>query len=237
MSKFDLSLFNIEQLIMQMNYPHSFFLWDNSGKIWEKIKSKFPNLKIKQPPEPNNTTFSVDRHNSFSVSIDKFNIVSLYPDSNFDDFIQKCVFFYKVCLEELSLNVIERLALRVIYSKEFSSLDDINKSFNDLALINFPQKKLFNIAGKFNYSDLRFKWEGETLGCSIRLRNEKRNLDFDPPLGWEITDVKKEKYLFTYDVDYYTIGNVKVSQIDIPTWLTQANRQIKIESETFFKVK
>jgi hypothetical protein len=237
MAKFDLSFFKINQANLQIIYPNSFSLWDNSGKIWDKVKHKYPEMKSFEDPAPNKTTFNIDKNNLFSVAINNLTVGSVFPISNLDNFIEKCLFIYKICLDELHFNLIERLGFRLIYSKEYPSLDEITKLFLDLDLIKFPQKKLFNIDGKMTFYNFHFKWEGETLGCSTQLRAEKNNLILDPPLGWDLEVIKKEKYLAYYDVDYYTIGNINVNQLDLSTWLELAFRQIKKESETLFKVK
>jgi hypothetical protein len=72
-----------------------------------------------------------------------------------------------------------------------------------------------------------FHWVGDNNGCAVNFKADKFNINYNPPLGWGIEDVKKEIISTTYDVDYYTNGKLSIDQLDLTVWINLALNQIR----------
>lgn len=230
MSKLDLSLFSLQEAVLQLKFLPAFKFWDCAGEIWADLIKKIPNLRVKNA-EPNKTSFVLERDYEFFVEIDNVRIVALEPQPTLVDFMEKSSLMYQSTIKILNINEFTRIGCRLIYHKVYKNMSEASKDFYTTNKLNISNGKIFDIEGETLYPEIAFRKENDSLGASVRLRTELRKLDFEPPIT--IRDLKpfsEEKNMIVFDVDYFTKKIVTVDQLNIKEWVKQVLHLIRRDS-------
>lgn len=222
----ELSQFTVQRASFEIRYSDAFLLWDRAGTIWHEIGQNHPEMKIKNA-HPNNTVVRFHQNAEGVVAIDKAFIIVLLPSTDLSELVAVAKAFFPIVIEQLEIENLTRIGLRIFYEKEFSDRSLAAKFVRDhVTAVRQIDKKL---AKEGNILDPEFalRWEGEAIGWQLRVKSFERTLNIDIPMEFRGADPANEIKLTTaqLDIDYYAHGKTPRARFDA-TSLIQAWRQV-----------
>jgi hypothetical protein len=232
-SSFDLSDIKLSQATIEIRYPNAYILWDRAGVIWSKASSTWPNMKMGKA-KPMVTSFLIDGRYELSVKLDMAHLIDLNPTSSLKDFITNADSFVTLVANTLDIKEFTRIGFRLIYNKRFKDKAEAATSLIAMKMINVPTGKHFNIEGKPLMPSYSVRWEGESMGARVSLLAQDKKIELDVAPGVEeITPVHIERSEILYDIDYYTLKNTAIGQLNFKEWISEAYHVIKRDSNAF----
>jgi len=229
----DLSRFKLNHATIEIRFNNAYILWDRAGLIWSKASSKWANLKMGKA-EPMVTTFIIDDRYEMSVKLDKAHFIDLKPSSSLKEFMANAELFVTLVAGTLDITEFTRLGFRLIYRKKCDDKVKAADALISTKRINVPRGKHFNIEGKVLMPSCSLRWEGESTGVRVVLSAQDKRIDLDVTPGVEEIDpVHIEQSEVVYDIDYYTLKNTTIGQLNVKEWISQAYHLIKRDSDVF----
>lgn len=222
--------FRLAVAICEVRYEDSYLLYDNTGKICYELKPSFPKLRVISPA-PSQTTGTSDL-GSFGLEVNASRFNTNQPDNKLEQFASSCRHFFDVVGRNLDVKVFTRIGLRTIFRKDYSTLDDAKAAFTALNLV--PLEKTMRFGAATEPLELLWRWEGNDVGATWRLKAESGKIDLilPPELEAEVPEVHKVTNGLILDVDYYTLAPVDRSQWNPVEWIPHAVRIVKRDSDT-----
>jgi len=221
-----LESFNLHAAAFELRHEPAFLHWDRAGAIWYDMAAKFPALKNIQA-QPGITVFQIGNSYQLTVELNKLTVRASRPADSLQvmgDLTNRLV---EVCAFHLKYTDFLRVGLRTIYHRDYDSLTLATEAFLGLSLIRSPQKAPFVSNGKPTTPEYTLGWENDDVGATVRVKGERRGVQYDVPFGWESSEPKnEERFSLIFDVDYYTKASVALSQLRPSEWMTQAFRTI-----------
>jgi hypothetical protein len=231
----DISEMKLGKGIFEFKYNQSLLLWDRAGTVWTEMKMEWPKLEARNI-EPSRGAFVEEGKKEFHVELDKSHVVMLYPQNTLRDFIDIVKLFLPLISKQLEINEFTRLGLRLIYKKEFTSIDDAIDVLLKGKVLSLPTGKQFGIDGQFKHPEYAIRYEGKTQGVIIRVKSESIKYEFNPPFGMPFEALKDEKHFNTFDIDFYSTAIITRGQLNIEEWINQALHMIKRDYKPYLEI-
>ena len=236
----ELSDFELERIAFEFRYAPAYLHFDRAGALWTEATERWPNLKPERS-EPTVTTFHLDNHHEFSVTIDKTHVVSHYP--NVEEFVQLCEPFTELVTRNLGVLYFSRIGLRHVYFRKFPSKEEASAAVLSTRMLSIPEghatppsneRRHFGVELSSLYPEYALRADGQGTGFVLRLRSEVRKIDFDPPMNMrQINALHETKAGILFDIDYYTTAKVSIGQFRAQEWLNQAIHLVRRDSRQF----
>jgi hypothetical protein len=230
-----ISQFKMKEVVFQVKFRESFYLFDRTGRIIEELRKIWPNIKVNSA-EPKTSTFLVGNEYLLRIELDRATIVAYDPKPSLDEFIQSAHSFEEIVRIALEYNEYKRVGFKPLYLKDYPDNDAATKDIVSSLGLKVPEGKHFNIEGTVPYITIESKWEDEFTGIRSELRSQERKWEVIPPMGSE--GIEPKKIISTgikYSPDYYTIKPVSTGKLNVKKWIETAFHLIKRDSKAFLE--
>lgn len=225
-----LDSFRLQTAAFEARYEAGWRLWDRSGELWAKVRTKYPELKL-ITAQPNVTTFRIGSQCELSVEIDKTATRSHNPGRSLGEFQGVAQNLLDVAANALGISEFTRLGIRLIFLREYPSLEEASAALLSLKVLRIPDAPNFGVKGGLPLSpEYGIRWENEDFGATLRMKAENLLFKQDLPFGWEgptLMEMDKELAGFYLDVDYFTKSIVNVNQLKADEWIGTAYHNIR----------
>jgi hypothetical protein len=225
----------MEKCVVEVKYDPAFSLWDRSGLIWQHALRKWPNLQ-NTAASPAETVFTLDRKFELKVELGQAHVIGVQPDRSLTSFAELTSEFMGLVSRSLEIQNYSRVGFRLIYFKEYPGKAEASEAMLSAGLLNIPPAPNFGVNGAPLFPEFTCRWEATGEGVTVRLKTEGKTFDFSPPIGTtELEPMHKDYFGVSFDIDYYTIGIVSISQLNITEWIPQLLHRVRRGSEVFFR--
>lgn len=230
---FDISSFRLDSAVLEIRYDNSFLLWDRAGSIWNSFTKKHPELKIEQA-EPNKQRFTDGKSFEYQIETNRAHVSEKRPSSALDKFKNFSDHLCSAVSKEMEIEVFERVGFRIQYFLVCKDQENALSAFLNMNLLRPPNEKVFGIEGNVKEGGLNIRIEDEEIGTIVRIQVIKRKIHFNAPIEVpELESVEVEEWGVTFDVDYYTVRPIMVSQFKVRDWIEHTHRLVRRDSSAF----
>jgi hypothetical protein len=220
--------FQTEQVTVELRYPPAVLLWDESGKIWNQILGRFPELKP-VTLVPNQQIFE-SVHLRVSTELEALRVLARGPkaEGRGAEIAQAML---EICLKPMNIWSFSRVGLRVIKSRKFATIHDATA--DTFAMLPERMTRSLRDNSRVTALNVGYRQETEVAGLIAGLRAEEREIKVNFP--WEISsrvshELAKQfdkENVVIIDSDYYTIGATQAESLNVLEWSRQGERFIK----------
>lgn len=215
----DLDEFGFERVSFEIRFPAAFLHWDRAGAIWNAVARLWPELEI-VTGEPGRTSFTVRKKVELTVTLENATVIEHWPQRDLGEFKEMAKEFTKVLIEQLELTTIKRVGLRQFFLSPYPSREEATQAFLATKLIRYPPDAQFGTKGVPLMPEYAVRWEGETLGATVRAKVESRRMEFEPsPKFPKLKPILEETAGIALDLDYFTVAEVSVGKLDVAEWI------------------
>lgn len=179
--RLDLSKFRIRSATLEVRYPNTFLIWDQSGAVWEDVGKKYAELAVNEA-EPNKVNVQIDEKTQGVIGINRTHCSASEPNSDLGDFCDVCSILYKSLFSRLGISTLTRIGLRLIFDRAFEDRKAAADFVVAQSSLEFPSGKHFNIEGKLLDPEISFRIEDDDLGYSLRMKSQETALNVNLPL-------------------------------------------------------
>jgi hypothetical protein len=227
----EISQFKLQKLVLEIRYDQAFLLWDRAGSIGAGLRSRFPAIKAKII-QPNQQQFSIDKNLDGGVGLDRAFLQSTFPPHDLEQLKAASELYFSMVLDALKISNLSRIGVLSVYEKRFES----RQLAADFILTCQPQLrregKFFNVEGaKLLDPELFLRWEGDSMGCSVKLYSIEQRIDVEVPDELDdIKPIKASRNLALLEIDYYAHASTSVSKFNssaiMENWVRVVRRDI-----------
>ncbi|MFH1493722.1 MAG: hypothetical protein ABIG70_02875 [Pseudomonadota bacterium] len=215
-----LDSFKLSNLIVQLEYPSAFELWDEAGSIARRISGIWQGLEHTsgQPDQQTLAGPNVNIQTGFNVST-----ISLSGGKGFDrGRVQQIKETFDVWRQSLLLGDIKRISTRATYTRDFLSIKEANAALFALKLVRIPAVKVFDqpMDSDRNSVEVLYRFQDEQSFSVLRLKAEE--VKYEVTLSSEFFDeseIRETKYRMIIDLDRGVLGSVNAEKFRIDDWL------------------
>jgi hypothetical protein len=161
--------FVLDQAVLEIRYDAAYLIWDRSGRVWHEIGLSDEDLRPIDT-QPSNTTFAVGQRYQFAMNVDVSRAFAYFPERTLESFAKKCDFFFKIVLDALEINILNRVGLRLIYTREYPRIEDAARALIDFGLVVIPPGRQFGIDISAPRAEYVLRCEDKELGFHVRIR-------------------------------------------------------------------
>jgi hypothetical protein len=180
LSHITLQDFKVDRLAFEVRYDPAYLHWDRAGGIWTQALGRWPKLKNVKG-EPGITTFILENRYTLSISIDRTTVVDSRPHRVPQDLVQIADPFLELVTKKLEINSYARVGVRPIYVKAYDKSSESAEAFFSMNVVRFPTGPHFGIDAEPHSGEYVVRWEGKSLGATLRVKSEQRKYELDPP--------------------------------------------------------
>ena len=228
----DISNFVSDTVVYEIRYENGYLIWDRAGRLWTELRAKYPEMVLSDAG-PLLQTFTWKRIHTLSVGLDKASVSTSRPGPVMKEFTELAESLHEVIVKNLQIELLTRIGLRHIYGYACESLEQANQHLLSTGLVAPPKPPNFGVEANPRLEAV-FRWEGDSLGATVRMRAEHRTAEVEIPATFESPKIPKiEKHLLIFDVDYYTKKVVNVGQLRASEWINNALHIIRKDSSKF----
>ena len=215
-----LDTFNLQSLVFQMQYAHAFEIWDRAGAVSRRLKGIWPKLEVLRG-EPQIIILKapgVTVRTEIATATLTFNSLK-NMDARTTQQIAEAV---DVWLSELGIEELQRVSMRVNYTKNFPTLRDANAALFGLQLARWPDQKVFDqpLDGSRNGLEISYRFEDENTFTVLRLKAEGLTYEqqLDPEFFEEET-LAKEINRVVLDFDRGLLRSIDARKFLTEDWI------------------
>ena len=154
---------------------------------------------------------------------------------NLDEFTSVVSEFVKEIRRALELQVFDRVGFRIIYFLETKTWEDANALLMETQLVKIPSQPCFSFAARAVSVEPIMLFTGDEVAARVRIASRKRRIDFDPPPELNIESIHRDSFGVLFDIDYYTVVRVGVSQMEFTEWIHTVHRHIRRDATKFLE--
>lgn len=185
----DLDLF---QAVIEVRYAQACALLDKAGELWTRLALELGELRMLSAV-PAETVFRLGSEYELAVKLETASIHAFKPDRTLGGFAKNADLFYRSVVELVQIPQFSRVGFRLVYSRDFPTVEEASAVALSSPILNAPQGRHFNQAGRPLKPEWALRWEDGHNGIHTRLRIDEWKYEFLPPLVWEgPASVKKE---------------------------------------------
>ena len=213
----DLNGFQLKSSVLEYRYPSNFLIWDQVGTFWSRLLANYPDATVKHA-DPNKTQIRINSELEGLVGIDRANISTIGKNPDRDTFVDLSERFTKALIEILQISSFSRIGYRNILSRAFPEKSEAAAYVFEFCLPHKLDKSYFGIEGKPLEPELGLRWEGEALGCHVRIAARTVKWDIDIPAEVPISEPSQSsrtQHSVVVDIDYYAHAPTEVEKVNI----------------------
>lgn len=228
----DIADFKTNRFTFELRFPEAHILWDRAGAITTALKHDLPGLEVVDGT-PAKVSLSLKPNVEMVLELGKAFIIVHHPKRNAEDLITYSEVLTRNLIEILGIHLFNRVGTRLIYQKDYASINDATAQLVSFGMVSLPTCKFFNQQGAPKQGGISFSWEGEAIGVRVRLATETERLEFSPspPHSGRLEPVNKTEHLLYADVDIFSVKDVLKEQLKVDDWIKNAvhmsNRDLK----------
>jgi hypothetical protein len=221
--------FKMISVVCELRYENAYLLFDRTGKVCQDAQTRFTDCNV-LTAAPNQTTFQA-KEGSFFLGLAQCRFSASKPESALEKFAEHCKQFFDSVTQNLEVKVFTRVGLRVLFRKDFETLDDAKAVLMSLKLVGLQSAERYGVASEPR--ETLFRWESDQIGVMLRLSAEGGKIDIvlPPELEAEKAEIHKSFNGLVLDVDYYTVAPVERTQWDSAAWIKSSIRTIKRDTD------
>lgn len=222
----------LEQAVFEVRYPLALTFWDVSGAIWSRLQEHWPGLSVGEI-EPNRTRFRLGDSGEVGVELSAYRYIAHLPERSLKTFREHCIVLNDVVQGFLAPKRLERLGLRLMYSKDLATREAASDMLFRTGVLSVPTSITSHLSAnsRLLFPEAAFRVEGNTIGTSYRIKVETRSFEIQVPPGVEIPAVKEEKHRIVCDIDYYTTAHISPSKLSVSDWIQSGLRTIRRDGD------
>src|SRR5215475_2364165 len=122
---------SMRQAILELRTLPTYLHWDHAGSLWTEMLRRYPTLVLAQA-EPTKTIFALERKYIFSVQMEgigadthtNITLTAHKPPPTLKEFGGMAKIFVQIAQEYLGISEYIRAGLRLIFFKDFPSLEE-----------------------------------------------------------------------------------------------------------------
>jgi hypothetical protein len=230
----DLADFRLQSCFLEVRFANAFRLWDRAGQIATDLQVHFPKLQL-DDPAPNNQRYMLAQGMPAEVKIGLAHMGSIYPDSSLEIFKTSADVFFGTVISALDPANFERIGFRIFFEKVFDTREAAATYLQAIAPQFHRREKYFNVeGGKILDGDLFIRWEGEAVGCAVKLLTQEKTLEIVVPAEFqEVTSIEKKRRTVLVDVDYYAHAPTPTSKFKASAVIESWTKVIRRDLERF----
>lgn len=228
----------LERAVIDVRYPIAYRFWDRAGALWTSMQEKWTTLgNVEGNPAKLACRLDLEKKvYELTSELTTSRVVAHAPKTNLDDFQNIVSTFMAKVLGILEIAELSRVGFRLIYYHEVNSREAANELVARMKLFQIPEGQFFGFKHKTVVPELTLRFMGEEVGATVKVGSATLTFDFVPPPGIpELQPVKKVSHRVIFDVDYFTIAKVNVSQMNFDEWIPQIYNLVKKDSNQFLK--
>jgi hypothetical protein len=225
--RLSISDFSVALAVCELRYANAYRIFDRTGEIMETVSDSFSDL-LPVSNTPQQSTFS-SKEGTCALELSQCRFMTERRDPDPEVFGGHCKTFFGAVVDALGIRVFSRVGLRIIFRKEFGSLQEAKTALTSCNLSGLKPGMRFGASE--HWDEAMFRWEGVKIGGLMRMKAEKREIHVGLTGEAQDGDTRIDKVStgVTVDVDYYTVAPVEPSQWDPATWVPQSMRIIRKE--------
>ncbi len=226
----DLSQLTSTRAVLEIRYEPAILLWDRTGSIFAEIRKLYPAIEFKNT-QPNQQIVRLKPNLELSFNLDRAVIVSGKESSDCSELKKAGGDVFPIVLRNLEIVDLKRIGLRVVMQKEFPTKIDAGKYILERMPTLNRKGKYFGLEANVTDPEISLRWEGETIGCMVRLSVIGHTLKVEIPIEFpDLDPIDLERHSATLDVDFYAHGITAASKFNAPaiveTWLQLIRRDV-----------
>lgn len=239
---FQFSQLEIENCIFEIRFPFAPKIVLNEYEFWNELSSLHPgNYNFDNSDQARIAV--IDNKKQIDMIGDKLTVSEFFPGKE----IGKTFEFIKLVLQlaekHFEIKILNRVGLRLIYTKSFDNGADLRAALNKLKIFNFPDEVLRKKRGKWIAPSITFGWNNDEIGINYRIRGERRNVDLSFPIwllakGAEVTKVKPyHDTVGLFDVDTFIKNPIPFDKLPLLDWLRQSLLTSELDGKILLEEK
>ena len=215
-----LDSFKLHTVIIQLQYPNAYELWDRAGAIGRRLSTIWSDLELIEGTPQQQGFRARDVHIQTALRQSTITLTGANPLD--PQKIQQAKETFEVWRETLILSEIKRISTRATYAKEFPSMKEANAEIFALNLARWPTAKVFDqpIEADLNGLELSYRFEDENSFSFLRVKAEQ--IKFEAELNPEFVDesrIEKSKHRMIIDFDRGLLGSVSAEKFRMDDWI------------------
>lgn len=217
-----------EQVTIELRYQPAYTLWDESGKIWTRLRDRFPDLKM-NAALPQQQVFESTQLR-MAIELEAFRVTARNPKAEVSA-AEAAQEMLEICSKYLRLAAFSRVGFRVVRLIAMPTLQEATTKALELLPNHLPEPIAETASVKAFNALLRHETDSQGLLASVR--GEERRIqinlpwEMSPRLSSALTKQLENEYVIIFDSDYYTVGTTERESLNIKEWARLADRYIR----------
>ncbi|MDQ7838691.1 MAG: hypothetical protein RDU59_09415 [Thermodesulfobacteriota bacterium] len=198
----------LENVVFEVRYKHGFLYWDNFGKLWKGLASKWPDL----------VCMKVDPENAHIRLKEQFIDVTFGPEKSFisqhtpkdiGDFCEIVDESIDLIHSYLEINTFLRVGNRFIFVMPFDTEEEAVQAMNRTSLFSLNPDKTKHLGKTLKDIGIRLMHHDDDMGCTLNIKSVNRELPtIDLPFPGKLDTPWFHKIGMIVDVDHFTTKTV-----------------------------
>lgn len=230
--------YSISQLIVQINYPMAFEMWDRIGRVTRQLEKCWPGVEVaRDAVSPNAVTLKA-KHFQITTGLETSTVVlrNLRTVDNLS--IDRIAESFAIWRDGFELDKLTRLSTRVIYERKFSDSRTAQGAVTSLLKEKFTER-VFNQDPDGDGNGLEKRWnfsDGNSFTkLSIRAEEIKYEISTDVVVDeWALDPVVVHRALI--DFDRGLLKPPPASKIQMGDWVKGVIHLLRRDIEKVLKV-
>lgn len=224
---FDIETLLLEQIVYEARFKGGYLYWDNCGKIWSRLASKFTGLDMETiSTKEAKLTIKNERLN-ISFSHERLSITQEYP-SNLKLFSEISDTTFESVTDLLEIETLTRIGNRFFYILQVSDSNESLKYMKNLGCFSDLDKKTEKFGEIIKDPQIKFTInKGEEKGYIVNVHHQERELTITLPKFVKYDDSQFLSKVLKIDVDFFTIKPVDCSIVKSSELIQKNSREIK----------
>ncbi len=234
-----LDSFKLFNVIIQIQYPESFELWDHAGAVSRHLCSIWPDLHLSEGAQPHQQVLAgknIKVQTGFNDSV----IILTGEKSLSPLYIQRIKDTFEIWREELKLEELRQVSMRVQYTKNFPSMKEANDGIFALNLAKWPNTKVFDqpMESELNSLEILYRFHDQESFSNLKIKTEQviYQVNLDPTYFTdEESEIKKINNRIVIDFDRGLLGTVSFEKFRIDEWIKGYQHILRRDIEKVIK--
>ena len=220
----------------EVRYPPAYALWDKAGAMTQELQRQFPTLEVVEGT-PAKITLIVKPNIELVVELGKAFTVMHGPTRSGEDLVISAKAITSCAIDVLGVSNFDRVGTRLIYRKEFPTIEQAAARLISFKMLNVPETRVFSQQGALKDTEYRYRWESEATGVMLRFAAVTEKVDFNPQLSLadRVAPVSSTRHLLIADIDYFTVTTVLKEQLKVDDWIKNAIHLTNRDTKVFLK--
>ncbi len=225
----------LEKAVFEVRFEKGFLYWDNCGKIWREIISKWPDLKA-ESISPERAQLSSKKHSFFlRFNANSIDVTQEYPDNTsfFREFTEDSI---RIISTYLEVKTFTRVGNRFIYILPIKDSNESIELLKKTGFFNVPVVKLSKLGTSVQEPRIKFIINKDNdISYIFNLAYIKRELELKLPKPIVADTSKFISTGLIIDIDCCTLKPVDLSILNCGELIRTNERNFDFMLTELFK--